>query len=129
MKPIQLSVPPSPIKSVDIPPSTFIGTTNEQLVPPPPEPELPTTYEGYVDLAKQVGRQSGPLQQKAMLWAALAQAEATNRLADGLEELLGFLNPADDGDGEDSNMPSELAAAIADGILMAQAEAEKPSRK
>lgn len=57
--------------------------------PPPPEKPLPTTFEGYVDLAKQVSR--GAMTDKAQLWVMLAQATATNRLADALEQALELL--------------------------------------
>ncbi len=94
---------------------------NAPVGPPPPEVVLPTTFEGYIELAKKVSR--GEMTDKALIWVGMGQAEATNRIANALEELLGFLNPSQDESGEEH--PSGLAAAIADGILMADEE-KKP---
>ncbi len=127
MKKIQLQ---TPTYGTPLSPK-FVGATNENVLlvesivvpavpagPPPPSDNpadpgyvYPTTAEGFLKLSIQAGK--GPLTDKAQLWATVAQTML-------LEELVGFLRRA-----EDNETPSGLAEAIADGILMAQQEAEK----
>jgi len=82
--------------------------------PPPVAAELPTDYEGFVELAKKVSR--GAMTDKALLWANLAQAAAQNRIADQLDELLEFLGARDEV--EDDYIP-DFSDQIAAGILSA----------
>jgi hypothetical protein len=62
---------------------------NAPVGPPPQAVELPTDYQGYVDLAKRVSR--GSMTDKALIWVGLAQAQATKEVADRLDELLEML--------------------------------------
>jgi hypothetical protein len=55
---------------------------NKPVGPPPPPPELPTDYDGYVELCKRVSR--GQMSDKALIWANLAQAEALMSIAEEL---------------------------------------------
>ncbi len=98
-------------------------------VPPPPEPPLPETYEGFIELAKQVSK--GPMTDKAHLWVRMAQAQSSYRIANALEELIDILQPEEveleNGDFEEA--PSVLSGAIAEGILMAENERTRASMK
>ncbi len=115
--------PPAPVQVTKFeqkPDTLLVEQIVTNPVPPGPEPFIPSDYAGYVEKAKVVSR--GAMTDKAQLWAMLAQAEATNRLADLLEEFLTFVNP-DELEGEE--LPSGLSAAIADGLLMAAQEQAK----
>ncbi len=110
---------------------------NAPVGPPPPIEELPTDFEGYIDLAKQVSR--GVMTDKAQLWAMLAQATQLERIARALENLVDFTDAPEvpvsqDGPIEFDVVPSRLAEAIADGIRLAgmpavmRSEAEKTEK-
>ncbi len=84
--------------------------------PTEPEPELPTTFEGFVELSKLVAKRQGP-SEKSALWASLAQAMATKQLAEKLEDLLEFLGARDiEDDLEDG---PRFADQISNGIVNA----------
>lgn len=83
---------------------------NRPVGPPPPEVELPTTFEGFVDLAKKVSR--GTMTDKALIWVGLAQAMALNRIGEELTELVDALHSTE-------KQPSLLGENIADGLSMA----------
>ncbi len=102
-------------KEVQAPPLPAHMT--QPIVAPPPEPELPTTFEGFVELSKLVSKRQGPVE-KSILWATLAQATATKQVADRLEELLLFLGARDTDDDADVDGP-RLSHQISDGGLLA----------
>ncbi len=128
MKKIQLQASPSNIKAI---PVTKFDPLPETAVPvapagPPPPSDnpsdpgyvYPTDAQGFVGLAILVGK--GPQTAKAQLWATVAQTLV-------MVELLKFLRPGEGN--EEGEVPSGLSAAIADGILMAQAEAEEERKQ
>lgn len=94
-----------------------------QPIPPAtPELPLPSTFEGFVDLAKLAGGRAAeavPLA-KAAIWASLAQAHATKQVADRLDELLTFLGARDKepAEGEEpEEVGPRLSDAITDGLV------------
>ncbi len=92
---------------------------NAPVGPPPVAAPLPEDYAGYVALAKRVS--TGAMTDKALLWATLALADATNRQANFLAELVNALHPTETElpDGTLDEVPPGLSMAISDGIVMA----------
>jgi len=80
--------PPAPPADEPLPPPP--PQMNAPVGPPPQAVELPTDYEGYVDLAKRVSR--GSMTDKALIWVGLAQAQATYEVAGLLAELVDALH-------------------------------------
>lgn len=133
-KPPAPPTPPPPMLAS--PPAESFSPPSEVPMPPmPPPPDLiviPTSYEGLRDLAVQVGM--GQMTDKALVWATLAAAAATNRQADLIDELLGYLQQEEVelGNGETGLRPSPFSREIADGVAgVAAALAEKlePKKK
>lgn len=87
-----------------------------QAPPTPGEVALPTSFEGYVELAKRVSR--GAMTDKAQLWATLALAAAADRQADLLEELIALFD-VEEAEPDEVELPSRFSEAIADGITLA----------
>ena len=86
--------------------------------PPPPIVEAPKDFEGF--MAAAVKARTGRIDY-AQFWATMAQAEANNRIADTLSELVGLFAPVqidvEEGVGESISVGS---ATITDGILSAK---------
>lgn len=65
--------------------------------PPPPIVEAPKDFEGFMIAA--IKARTGRIDY-AQFWAAMAQAEANNRIANRLDELLQYLGARDTDDKE-----------------------------
>lgn len=127
---IKLNGSTSPVQApAETPPPPLPPQMNAPVGPPPPHPELPMDYEGFMELAKKVSR--GTMTDKAQLWVGMALADALNRLADGVWELVGALHPTEielpNGDTEEAQ--SVLSDAIADGLILASEATVKNGTK
>lgn len=85
--------------------------------PPPPEVPLPSTFDGFMELAKVVAKSPDAIPlAKAALWIQAAQALAQKQIADRLEDLLKFLGARDTEDNEDDESP-RLSDSIVNGLV------------
>jgi hypothetical protein len=78
----------------------------------------PRTFEECMELARKAQQT-----EKAMLWATLAQAHATNRIADKLDafnEFVGVYDEAEEDDNEDAP-DTRFADVVAEGVASAYA--------
>lgn len=134
MKPIRF-LPPKPPAAQPVPPPPPMLSTpfetpidddrplapappqmNMPVGPPPPPVAPPEDYEGYIKAALEARSGRSGME---MLWAQLAQADAQNRIAIALEQLMEYLG-ANDGDGDDAAAPrlqDQIAGGMVDGVL------------
>lgn len=128
-KPFPKPLPPPPPPPVPVtnftkppevpalpPPPQITAPALEQSEPPvelkpDPPPFIPSNFDEYIATAKKVPQSNSAMKD---FWASMAQADATNRVANALEELLGYLHSEEDDGGED--MPSLLSVEIANGV-------------
>lgn len=98
---------PPPLAVAEGPPRAALG-------PPPAPAEAPSGYAGFVAAALKA--RANPKTSPAEFWAALAQADALDRIARALEGLAAFAGAYD---AHDEGYDARLADVVAEGLVNA----------